>query len=161
MASQIVVPLKGRERIEELMPCLEFLAHPGSVVVFLSPIAACMFPYWGEALTQPVTDQKHATTTAVAAGVARQRELEAASEHIARVRRLLESRGVIVQLECFQGAVEKELARFRETADQTVVLRSKSRGFLARALRWFAFLRTDVGRDIAVSMTVSVPRQLA
>jgi hypothetical protein len=112
MQAQVLVPLKPHERVDELVPYLELLAPAGSTVVFLIPIATNLFPWWSEALTAPVSELKNSITTAVLAPhVARERQLRAASEHVAAVRRGLEARGVTVQVECFQRRVENELAR--------------------------------------------------
>ena len=162
MQAQVLVPLKPHERVDELVPYLELLAPAGSTVVFLIPIATNLFPWWSEALTAPVSELKNSITTAVLAPhVARERQLRAASEHVAAVRRGLEARGVTVQVECFQRRVENELARLCQTATQTLVLQSKSRRLPVTSLGCFSFLRRRLAPRDRAAMTLSLPRQSA
>jgi hypothetical protein len=72
---------------------------------------------------------------------------------------VLEARGVSVNMECFQGGVEKELARLRETATPTLVLQSKSRRLLVKSLGSFSFLRGRIAPSRGTAMILSLPRQ--
>src|SRR5687768_5392918 len=142
MQAQVLVPLKRHARVEELVPYLELLAPAGSTVDFLIPIAANLFPWWSEALMIPASELNGVVAISVLAATAsRERQLQAATEQVAAVRCVLEARGVNVIMECFQGRVEKELTRLRETATQTLVLQSKSRRLLVKSLGSFSFLR--------------------
>ena len=162
MATQILVPLKRHERVEELIPYLELLAPGGSIVVFLIPIAANLYPWWAEVLTAPASELKNALATGILAVQAvRERQVQAAAERVAALRRILEARGVTVQVECFQGRVGNELARLRETATPTLVLQSKSRRLLVKSLGCFSFLRGRISVSEAAAMTLSLPRQSA
>ena len=162
MQAQVLVPLKRHERVEELIPYFELLAPAGSTVVFLIPIAANLFPWWSEALTAPTSELKGAMAISVlAAKASRERQLQAATEQVAVVRRVLEAKGVNVHMECFQGGVEKELARLRETVTQTLVLQSKNPRLLVKSLGCFSFLRGRIARSRGAAMTLSLPRQSA
>jgi hypothetical protein len=162
MQEQILVPLKRHEPVEELVPYLELLAPAGSTVVFLIPITANLFPWWSEALTAPATELKGAMALSVLVShVARERQLQEALERVEAVRQALEARGVTVQLECFQGRLEKELARLHESAIRTLVLQSKSRRLLVKSLGWVSFLRRRIARTRGAAMTLSLPRQSA
>jgi hypothetical protein len=162
MQAQILVPIKRHERVEELVPYLELLAPAGSTVVFLIPIAANLFPWWSEALIAPASELKSAMTLSVlAAKASRERQLQAAMEQIAAARRALERKGVVVQIDCFLGGMEKELARLSETATHTLVLQSKSHRLLIKSLGCFSFLRRCIAPSRGAAMTLSPPRQSA
>jgi hypothetical protein len=156
---QVIVSLKRDEVVAELIPYLELLAPAGSVVVFLVPVATNHYPWWAEMLTTCGSDRKcYVTNHFLMPHLTQKQQLRAASDRIAAVRRLLEARGVTVQLHCFPGRAAKELARQREAAAEVIVLQGKNRRPLDKSLACFSFLRRRFATRPA-TVTLSVSRQ--
>jgi hypothetical protein len=159
MAAQIVVPINRGERAEDLVPYIEFLAQPGSIVIFLVSINANRFAWWLEAVSLPARGDCGDTTVEVlsaSASCARQRQQ--ALEGIAGVRRILESKGLSVDVECYHGPVGRVLDRLCNTDTRTLVLRSRRPSLIASWAAWLRFRRVTMARPRDAMMTLSLLR---
>jgi hypothetical protein len=139
MAAHVLVPIDRRDRVEDLLPYIEFIARPGSAVTFLLRVDANFFPWWLEAVSLPTREGSGDMTLDVLSATASvERQREEATGRIAGMRRVLEGKGLRVEVECYRGRLGLALDRLCRTDTRTVVLRSRKPSLIAS---WAPLLR--------------------
>ena len=115
MSGQIFVPLRKRDRIEEIIPYLGLLARPAMQVVFLTPYREKVS--WIEVqLTAMQTGIKTiAAITTLAANTSREAHLRSVEEKVRPVREVLQKKGTTVVVQCYSGSLRNAVASLRDT----------------------------------------------
>ena len=145
MSGQILVPLGKRNRIEEIIPCLDVLARPGMQVVFLTPYREKVS--WMEVqLTAMQTGTKAiTTTTALAANASREAHLRSVEEKISPARVGLQKKGITAVVDCYSGSLRNAIRSLRGPENEMIVVLSEHTimgKFIAQATKLFGSFRT-------------------
>ena len=146
MSGQIFVPLRKRDRVEEIMPFLTLLARPEMRVVFLVPYREKVS--WMEVqLTAMQTGPRAITAiTALTANASREAHLRWVEERIRPAREALQQKGTTIILQCYAGSLRKDMRSLSNSGTDTIVLLSKGeiiRNFIAHIKNFWGFFRTD------------------
>jgi hypothetical protein len=127
-----------------MIPCLEFIARPGSVVVFLIQRRDNFSPWWSAHATTFHTElQKFTPIKKLERTIARQHERLAAEQTVAPARKILQTRGITVSTELYSGSFRKIMESYRSSDAKTMVLQS---GKLSRLRQYFAAVKRPLGR---------------
>jgi nucleotide-binding universal stress UspA family protein len=137
MDGQLLVPLRGSDRIEQFLPYIEQIARPGVKVVFLVHLGTGRF--------QEIFDQLVAIHTGSAPALLSVRNAD--PESLNRRSRLirekillrceaLRKRGVEISVGLFAGSLRTAVREFAQKENvQLVIMRGATRNWLARILR--------------------------
>jgi hypothetical protein len=112
MMKQILIPLKRRDRIDEMIPYVEKVARPGMRVIFLIPRPVDLFGWFEDHFvnTESVTRAIHAALRIGAKySVEGQRRL--AERIVAPARDALQRQGVEVAVDVYKGGVKRAVQR--------------------------------------------------
>ena len=140
MEDQILVPLKRHDHIEEILPYLEKIAHPGMRVVFLIPYPVEPWLWWRDHLVT-----MESPTEAMRAGrqiMERyswdvQRGL--AEQKVSPARKVLHKAEVEIAVDVYTGSVRKVMASYTCRGDVHLIMMRAGRG-----LRVMNFLRERI-----------------
>jgi nucleotide-binding universal stress UspA family protein len=137
MDGQLLVPLRGSDRIEQFLPYIEQIARPGVKVVFLVHLGTGRF--------QEIFDQLVAIHTGLAPAFLSVRNSDSESlnqrsrltrEEIIRRCKSLREKGVEISVGLFAGPLRTAVREFAQKEDiQLVIMRGATRNWLARILR--------------------------
>jgi hypothetical protein len=144
MSRQVLVPLKGRDRIEEFLPYIEDIALPGTEIVFLIHFGASRYK---ELAGQLLAFQTGASANSSLDRTAQQnlddgkstveRQIRVASEE-------LRIRGVTIEVKFYTGSLRKLVHEYMHRDPGQLVMMSRGRNRVSSWLR-------QIGRSLRVT----------
>lgn len=142
MASQILVPLRGSDRIEHLLPYIEKVLQPGLNVTFLIHYGN---PAFHELIGQLLVIHTGITPSRLPGQFNHdeivQKHMLAAVEKVAPAGLALRNKGVEISVTVFAGSFRKVVREYAARGDVHLVLMPHNRGdWLPRPLRKLASL---------------------
>jgi hypothetical protein len=146
MSRQVLVPLKGRDRIEEFLPYVEDLALPGTKIVFLIHFGTS---HYKELAGQLLAFQTGAPANSSLDRTAPQNlaDRESTVERQFRIAgEELRSRGVKIEVKFYTGSLRKMVREYVQSDPVQLVMMSRGRN---RVLSWL--------RQIGLSLRVAQP----
>ena len=142
MRCQILVPIKGRDHIEEFLPYLEDMARPDTKIVFLVHLDVDRF---SELTSQLLTIQSGKPGDFSSASVARHDRGEPQSNLTRRLERAcreLRDHAVQIEVKFYSGRLRPLLRQYSEIHGSTLVI---MRPAANRAGRWLRSLIAALG----------------
>ena len=142
MRCQILVPIKGRDHIEEFLPYLEDMARPDTKIVFLVHLNVDRF---SELTRQLLTIQSAKPGDFSGASVAPHESSEPQSNlarRIERASRELSDHGAQIDVKFYSGRVKPILRQYNEVEATSLVI---MRPAINRARRWLRSLIAALG----------------
>ncbi|MFQ5849221.1 MAG: hypothetical protein ACE5JU_01375 [Candidatus Binatia bacterium] len=142
MAKQILFPVKGRDRIEEVIPYIEEVAKPGMRVVFLIPypvdgFLASLQDHW-------ITMESRVKTAEMAEKVAKnyswEKQRRLAEEKVVLAREALQKRGVEVTVDLYTDRLNRVVGSYTRNGETHLVMK---RGGIS--LQILKFLQGTIG----------------
>lgn len=136
MLGQILVPLKKRDRIEEISRCLDLLAQPGVTVTFLVPYHEKVS--WMDVQLTAINTgiRTGGNLKQLVANASRQEQLCWLEEKLAVVREALQRKGLRVRVHCYNGSFESAIASLREPDTETIVLLREHHRVVRNCMAW-------------------------
>ncbi len=137
MASQILVPLRGSDRIEQLLPYIEKVVQPGLKVTFLVHYG---HPAFHELIGQLLAIHTGVTPSRLPGQLNHaeivQQQMRLAVQKVAPAGLALRNKGVEVSVTVFAGSVRKVVREYAAMGNVHLVLMPHSRGdWLPRPVR--------------------------
>jgi len=136
MRGQILVPLKKRDRIGEIIRCLDLIAQPGMTVTFI--VAYHENVSWPNVeLTAIHTGLRTAgNLQRLAANSSREAQLRWHEKRIAEARGALRKRGLSVRVHFYNGSFARAVASLREIDTEMIVLLSEHYRIIQNCVAW-------------------------
>lgn len=142
MRCQILVPIKGRDHIEEFLPYLEDMARPDTKIVFLVHLDVDRF---SELTGQLLTIQSGKPGDFSSASVAPHDRGEPQSnltQRLEHASRELRDHGVQIEVKFYSGRLRPLLRQYNEVEAKSLVI---MRPAINRARRWLRSLIAALG----------------
>jgi hypothetical protein len=142
MRCQILVPIKGRDHIEEFLPYLEDMARPDTTIVFLVHVDVDRF---SELTGQLLTMQSAKPGDFPSASLAPHDRGESQSKLTQRLEhasRELRDHGVQIEVKFYSGRLRPVLRQYNEVEAKSLVI---MRPAINRAWRWLRSLIVVLG----------------
>jgi nucleotide-binding universal stress UspA family protein len=125
MSRQILVPVTGRDRIEELLPYLEDIARPDTRIIFLLHFGTSRFT---ELAGRLLEIQSGLPTSFSNFDSVRYSNLTHRLEYVSQA---LRDRGVKIEVKFHCGPLRQILREYQEVTESTlIIMRSQKRRFL-------------------------------
>ena len=142
MRCQILVPIKGRDHIEEFLPYLEDMARPDTKIVFLVHLDVDRF----SELTGQLLTIQSAKPGDFASPFAALHDRDAPQSNLAQrlehARRELRDHGVQIEVKFYSGRLRPLLRQYNESEATSLVI---MRPAINRARRWLRSLIAALG----------------
>jgi hypothetical protein len=125
MAAKILVPLKRRDRIEEIIPYIEQVTQPGASVVFLvhHPVSGFNWLQAYSGIAQCGLE-KTLTVRRMIESYSLKMRRQLAQRRVFRTCEALHSMGVIITVDVYTGSLRKTLKSYANNGDtQLLVMR--------------------------------------
>ena len=136
MAGQIIVPLRGSDRVEVFLPYVEQIVQPGMKVVFLAPLGLSGFKeLTGHLLAihtgiQPAYLPERICNEDVVENRRRSAERQVDSACLA-----LRARGVKLEVHVYRGSLERIVQDYLKKEDVHLIMMRPSHSWLTEYLR--------------------------
>lgn len=128
MAKQILVPLKGSDRIEEILPYIQDITRPGMAVVFLLPFGSNRF---SELASQLPTI--NAGLAAILGTHPESNQISNVDPGIHAAADELRQRGVEIKFRFYAGPLQRVLRQFVQAEPDKCLIMRPVRNYLARS----------------------------
>jgi len=138
MAGKILVPLKRRNRAEEIIPYLEQIAKPGMRVIFLVPYPAELWAYLSDHwITTESASKAMLEGRKITEGYSWELQMGLAEQRISSLRRVLEPKEVEVAVDLYTGSLRKVLKGHCASGDvHLIIMKAGSDYPIVRLLNW-------------------------
>ena len=139
MHRKLLVPLRGRDSIEEFLPYLHDISQPGMTIIFLVHLGAGRFH---ELTARLLAIQTGVPFTLLAEGFeSHNREAKKRSDEpqIQRAGQILRDKGVSIEVKFYTGGLRKMIRKHMQNDSIELVLSSPERNLVMRRLQNFLF----------------------
>jgi hypothetical protein len=142
MRCQILVPIKGRDHIEEFLPYLEDMARPDTKIVFLVHLDVDRFSELTGQLLTIQSAKRGDLASPFAAPHDRDEPQSNLTQRLEHARRELRDHGVQIEVKFYSGRLRPVLRQYNESEATSLVI---MRPAINRARRWLRCLIATLG----------------